>query len=70
MTRAPSRPPDRVTPRKTSSSPTGGGYHLLRLISTGSTAGCCSTSGSTATDGNLAVARRRVRMLADDLVAA
>ena len=49
---------------------TSGGYHLLRLISTEFDSRLLLYVWLDRTDGNLAVARHRVRVLADDLVAA
>jgi hypothetical protein len=49
---------------------TGAGYHLLRLIPTVFDSRLLLYVWLDRDDGNLAVARRRVRMLADDLVAA
>ena len=49
---------------------TDGGYHLLRLIRTGFDSRLLLYVWLDRDDGNLAVARRRVRMLADDLVVA
>ena len=70
MTRAPfasTRPDDAAEDVIIS---TRGGYHLLRLISTGFDSRLLLYVWLDRTDGNLAVARHRVRVLADDLVSA